>query len=154
MNNRLSITKAARLAGISRSAFYGNYLEKGVISRSKDARGRVYIELSELLRVFPDIKSEIAEDTKDNNDNSSSVQETQGLTDELNKKDREIQRLSELLEDRQEEWREREEWLKHQIEHYQRLLEHLPAARTEAENKEESPRKGLFGRVLKAVIDQ
>jgi len=152
VDNRLSVTKAARLAGVSRSAFYSNYLQKGVISRSKDARGRVYIELSELLRVFPDLRQDGVVDTEDSKDNSLDVHSAQKLTSELDAKDREIQRLTELLEDRQEEWREREEWLKNQIEHYQRLLEHRPDSADKTSN--EKRRKSLLGRVFDAVRDQ
>ncbi len=48
----VSISKAAKLAGVSRSTLYTSYINKGVISVSADGKGRKCIDTSELLRVF------------------------------------------------------------------------------------------------------
>lgn len=53
---RVSISKAAQLAGISRTAIYKTYIEKGLISISKDTKGKKYIDTSELLRVFGELQ--------------------------------------------------------------------------------------------------
>lgn len=50
---KLSITQAAKLGGVSRSNLYKSYIDKGIISISKDEKNRPYIDTSELLRVFP-----------------------------------------------------------------------------------------------------
>jgi hypothetical protein len=55
--SRLTITEAIALSGISRSQFYSKYINNGRLSKSKDAHGKLYIEKSELYRVFPDIKT-------------------------------------------------------------------------------------------------
>ncbi len=49
---RVSISEAARLVNVSRGSLYKTYINKGVISVSKDEAGKKYIETSELLRVF------------------------------------------------------------------------------------------------------
>lgn len=49
---RVSISKAAKLAGVSRSTLYSTYINKGALSVSSGADGKKYIETSELLRVF------------------------------------------------------------------------------------------------------
>lgn len=48
----VSISKAAKLAGISRTHFYRKYLNNGIISISKDKSGKPSIDTSELIRVF------------------------------------------------------------------------------------------------------
>lgn len=53
---KVSISEAARLAGIARSNFYTTYIKKGRITVSKDSTGKKSIDVSELIRVFPDIK--------------------------------------------------------------------------------------------------
>lgn len=53
---QVSISEAARLAGISRGGLYKTYLNKGVISVSTDSAGKKFIETSELLRVFGELK--------------------------------------------------------------------------------------------------
>jgi hypothetical protein len=52
---RFTISEAAGAAGVSRSAFYKNYIQPNPsrISVLKDEKNRPYIELCELLRVFP-----------------------------------------------------------------------------------------------------
>lgn len=48
----VSITAAAKLAGVSRSTLYRSYIDKGLLSISKDQKGKRCIDTSELLRVF------------------------------------------------------------------------------------------------------
>lgn len=48
----VSISEAAKLAGISRTHFYRRYINDGILSVSRNERGKPVIELSELLRVF------------------------------------------------------------------------------------------------------
>ena len=58
---KVSISEAARLAGISRGSLYKSYLSKGVISVSKDSLGKKSIDTSELLRVFGELKGNSSE---------------------------------------------------------------------------------------------
>lgn len=55
---RVSISKAAKLAGVSRSTLYTTYINKGALSVSSESDGKKYIETSELLRVFGSLASE------------------------------------------------------------------------------------------------
>ena len=48
----VSISEAARLAGISRTHLYKKYLDEGIISKTTDAVGNSVIDTSEILRVF------------------------------------------------------------------------------------------------------
>jgi Zn-dependent oligopeptidase len=52
---KVTITDAAKLAGISRAHLYKKYIKTGVISISKDHRDRPYIDTSEILRVFGEL---------------------------------------------------------------------------------------------------
>jgi hypothetical protein len=52
---KVTITDAAKLAGISRAHLYNKYIKTGVISISKDHRDRPYIDTSEILRVFGEL---------------------------------------------------------------------------------------------------
>ena len=58
---QVSISEAARLAGISRGSLYKSYIKKGVISVSADAAGKKSIDTSELLRVFGELKGNSSE---------------------------------------------------------------------------------------------
>ena len=52
----VSVSEAARLAGIARSSLYKSWIDKGRLSVTKDVRGRPSVDMAELLRVFPDIR--------------------------------------------------------------------------------------------------
>ena len=52
----VSVSEAARLAGIARSSLYKSWIDKGRLSVTTDVRGRPAVDMSELLRVFPDIR--------------------------------------------------------------------------------------------------
>lgn len=54
---KLTITQAIEQSGISRTHFYTHYIKKGLISVSED-NGKKFIDSSELVRVFPNLKSE------------------------------------------------------------------------------------------------
>lgn len=49
---KMSISEAARQAGISRQYFYSKYINTGTITVSVDDSGNKYVDESELLRVF------------------------------------------------------------------------------------------------------
>lgn len=53
---KLSISEAARQVPISRKTLYQHYINQGKISISKTDDGKPYIDLSELMRVFPSIQ--------------------------------------------------------------------------------------------------
>ena len=98
--HKLTITKACELADVSRPTIY-KYIKNGTMSSIKDGRN-TYIEASELLRVFPDVKLNI---------NTSSVNSLHNLTTEFEHKDDVIRMLTEQLSDKQKD----NEFLKAQI---------------------------------------
>ena len=53
---RLTITKAIELSPYSKTYFYKKFIKGGLISVSVDNDNKKYIESSELVRVFPDLK--------------------------------------------------------------------------------------------------
>lgn len=62
---KVSISEAARLAGVARSNFYTTYIKQGRISVSVDSSGKKYIDTSELLRAFPEIKQDTSTGQQD-----------------------------------------------------------------------------------------
>ncbi|MBU2841018.1 hypothetical protein HF670_16100 [Acidithiobacillus thiooxidans] len=59
---KVSVTEAARLAGIARSYFYKRYIDSGEISIERDMRGNPLVDVSEIMRVFGELKGQV-EDT-------------------------------------------------------------------------------------------
>lgn len=59
----VSVSEAARLAGIARSSLYKSWIDKGRLSVTMDVRGRPSVDMAELLRVFPDIRIGDSRDT-------------------------------------------------------------------------------------------
>ena len=110
--NTLSITEAAKLAGVSRNTMYSK-IKKGILSKSKDSKGRVYIELSELLRVYPDAKKE-----QDKEDVKHDVQPEHLMTAA------ELQELV-TLRAQVELYAQKEEMLNERVEFYKGEVERL-----------------------------
>ena len=91
---RLSVSEAIRRSGVSRSTFYAKYVNQGLISVSED-KGKKYIDTSELLRVFGELKGEQSEDSV-----KQSVLDTSGS--ENTAKDEQIALLKQQLEKAEE----------------------------------------------------
>lgn len=101
---RVTISEAAKLAGISRQHMYRGYITPGKISIVKE-NDKSYVDVSELLRVFPNVT--IATDDGDKT-----------LHTETQKNDNVTGDNSELvtfLKQQLSEAKEREDWLKSQI---------------------------------------
>ena len=62
---RLTISDAINQSGVARSTFYRKYVKQGLISVSEHD-GKKYIDSSELVRVFPDLKRETPSNTESN----------------------------------------------------------------------------------------
>lgn len=107
---KVSISEAARLAGISRQHLYKKYIKPGLLTVEKDGDSSPIIDTSELIRVFGELKSE-------------GQQAAAPLPAEF-------EALCRLLTDRDtqiQEAREREAWLKQHVAEIVgtlRLLEH------------------------------
>ena len=63
---RLTISDAIKQSGVARSTFYRKYIKQGLISISVHD-GKKYVDSSELVRVFPDLKIETVSNTESNN---------------------------------------------------------------------------------------
>lgn len=118
---RVSITEAARLAGVSRNSFYKSYLQKGVISVSKDSSGKKFIDTSEVLRVFGELQG----DDKLQGGSKGDSSPLPPITPEETAKDVEIRLLREQLSKSED----REHWLQSRVDALSstlKLLEHKP----------------------------
>jgi phage terminase small subunit len=114
--SKVSISEAIRLSGVSRSQFYTKYINKGCISVTVDD-GKKLIDTSELIRVFGNIQ--LSDST---NEQVRTIENTSKHTD----KDKIIELLEQQLKEskqREVEARDREEWLKTQLEKTTHLLE-------------------------------
>lgn len=65
---KVNISKAARLAGISRATMYRKYIDNGIISIDHDREGNKVIDTSELVRVFGSLVDNI--ETRDHYEHS------------------------------------------------------------------------------------
>lgn len=104
----VSISKAAKLAGIARSNLYESYINKGILSLSKDEKGRPKVDTSELLRVFGTLKS--TEDQDRTGQQDSLIRTQQDIL-----KDNDKQEVIILLKEQLAEAREREKFFQQQI---------------------------------------
>ncbi|HMT03404.1 MAG TPA: hypothetical protein PKD00_08890 [Burkholderiales bacterium] len=114
--NKVSISEAVRMAGVSRSHFYKKYINTGEISIVHDEDKKL-IDVSELIRIFGNIQ---IEDTKKEQlrtiENSMNTHDKDKLISVLEKQ------LNEALS-REKEALERENWLKSQLEKTTALIE-------------------------------
>ena len=115
----VSITEAARLAGIGRSSFYQTYINKGAISVSKDSSGKKFIETSELIRVFGELGDNISGQSQNIEDRAEVLDVTATET----AKDLEIKVLREQLEKSEQ----REQWLQSQVQNLTDTMKLLEA---------------------------
>jgi DNA-binding LacI/PurR family transcriptional regulator len=122
--SKVSITQAAKLAKISRSTLYNKYINTGMIS-VETVEDKKLIDMSELFRVF---NNNITQDSNDTpiNTVADSVEQAGNTAKD---------RIISLLEKQLQEAKEREEWLKAQLEKTTHLLE----------DKTVKPRKKIFG---------
>ena len=128
---RVSITEAAKLAGIGRSSLYQTYINKGAISVSKDSSGKKFIETSELIRVFGELGGNTSEQTPDIQGQTEERPDVLGITPEETAKDLEIKILREQLEKSEQ----REQWLQSQVQNLTDTVKLL-----EAPKKPQHPR--------------
>lgn len=107
---KISISEAAKLAGISRTHLYKGYINTGKLSTATNDQGKRCIETSELSRVFPSLQKVTTNTTQ------ADSKDTPGLAVLAEK----VKGLENLLEAREEEllgYKEREKT-------FYRLLEH------------------------------
>lgn len=59
---KLNLSEAARAAGITRATLY-RHIKKGKLSKESDHEGNPLIDVSELMRVYPELNLDAAKDT-------------------------------------------------------------------------------------------
>ena len=120
---KVSISEAARLAGIARSNLYTTYIKKGRISVSKDDQGKKFIDTSELVRVFPDInlgQQDSLYDLEIGHDETLDLDNAEQLV-----RNAELEAENRLLREQLEDMKEQRTLDRDQIKHLSmRLLEH------------------------------
>ena len=127
---KVSITAAAKLAGVSRSTLYRAYIEKGLLSVSKDQQGKRCIDTSELLRVFGTLQGEAEQsDTSDNMGQSDATpSDSVGQPEKSPQSNESALELElKLTKEQLEESRSREEWYKKQIDNLTDTMKLLEA---------------------------
>lgn len=134
---KLSVSEAIRLSPVARATFY-RMLEKGEISSSVDGRGKRSIDLSELQRVFGELKDKAVKKE------SKGVEQSQKLSEqtEMNEMRLKIQFLEQQLRDKSEqlsEVKEREKRAEERLDIVLRQLEYKPT------DKQSEP-QGLMGK--------
>ena len=129
---KVSITAAAKLAGVSRSTLYRSYIDKGLLSVSKDQKGKRCIDTSELLRVFGALQRETEQgDTPDSAGQSNATPPDSAGQSEKSPQSVESALALELKLTKAQlaESLSREEWYKKKIDDLtdtMKLLEHKP----------------------------
>lgn len=71
---KLSITEAIQHSGISRTQFYAKYIKQGLISVS-ESNGKKFIDSSEVLRVFGELKPVQVADIPKQSDQDNIIQD-------------------------------------------------------------------------------
>ena len=124
----VNISQACKLAGISRTVFYENYIKKGKVSTTRDARNRPMVDTTEILRVFgelqkvTDLTDKIEQivaqaDTKTEHPEQYHTQPNH--TAQIAQLQAEVTQLKERLNEareRENEAKDREQWQRGQIE--------------------------------------
>ena len=119
---QVSVTKAARLAGVSRSTFYRSYINTGKVSVGSDQQGNPVVDTSELLRVFG-----VLHDTPESQDTVGVRDASDPKTLVISELESELHRVRDILRIREEELHkaeERELWLRDLLARSQSQLQH------------------------------
>ncbi len=113
---KISISEAARMVGISRSALYRSYIKTGKITVERDLEENPRIDLSELMRVFGE---QVGSTSKATERNTQKTQLETGIFQA------EIERLAGLVrvyEQQLAEAKERETWLRSKLDAMEQKL--------------------------------
>lgn len=101
---KLNHSQAAKAAGISRKTLYA-HVEKGKVSQEKDSDNNPVYDLSELMRVYPDLNTETADTSQGSSVTSSQPEPAPPhpqVTPDTQLLELEIRHLKEKLEVEQE----------------------------------------------------
>ena len=128
---RITISAAAKRAGIARQNLYSNYINAGKITVGTDERGNKFIDTAEIIRVFGSLKPEEddSDDVTQNRRKVTIVNDSQNGGLQV-----EVRLLREQMADKNEqlqEYRQREQRLLDQVDKLMetiRQIEHKPNA--------------------------
>lgn len=115
---RVSISKAIKLAGVSRSTFYSSYIKQGRVTVSSDDAGKKYIDTSELIRVFGTLQKESPNTPNSSTEHPAEQVRTPTATasNELLIEVGQLRSENKNIKEQLSESREREDWYKKQID--------------------------------------
>lgn len=135
--SNVTISEAARLAGISRTQLYRGFINKGKISVTKDNE-KVSIDLSELVRVFPHIKIDTVDELQEVAEGDiKNTPEQVGVVTLLREQ---LSKTEQLLS----EAKAREEWLKQQIDELRQQQSNLLENKLESSKQKRKKFLGIF----------
>lgn len=115
--SKVSISKAAKLAGVSRPHFYRKYINQGLIS-TEVIDDKPVIDIAELIRVFPNLKYDTDKSVLNETEHNSATYE-----------------VIEILKEQLKASHEREKWLMQQLEKTTHLLENKQPQETPKRKK-------------------
>jgi len=115
---KVTVTEAARLAGLGRQQLYRGYISTGKISVERDHQDRPRIDTAEILRVFGEMKGTPEATQNGHHANREKRHIDSELQAVVEAKDEVISELRERLR----EAGEREGWLRQQLERAQAVL--------------------------------
>lgn len=116
---KVTITEAAKLAGLSRSYFHMKYIKMGKISITRDDNNKPFVDTSELLRVFPVLENNKQVDAESKHE----------ITPIENAERVALQAENNFLRKQLTLAQDRERWLQHTVDKLAdqlKLLEHKP----------------------------
>lgn len=158
-----SLADSAKKVGISRSSIY-RLIDEGKLSSSTDRRGKKVIELTELLRVFGEIKEEKEQEEKNSprerkqvhqkttsDTLMSTVQEIENLKFQLQIKEMELKLKDKELEIVKERWMDLKQSGEQVLQEKNKLLEIIDrqSLLLAAPKKPSAPRKTTSASVAK-----
>ena len=142
---RLTISEAARQAGISRQYLHTRYIKRGLLTAFKDELDRPYVESADLLRVFegrlPGPKPPVTP-----RDVSLHGVTEQVLTSGNDSSTAGLHATVKVLQEQLSAAQDRERWYQQQVESLTqavKLLEHRPG-----DPQEQAPRRSWLSRLF------
>ncbi len=115
---KVTVTEAARLAGIGRQQLYRGYISTGKISVDRDQNGRPQIDTAEILRVFGELRATPEATNFGHEETIEKRHLDNGIQALIQAKEETIAELRARLQ----EASDRESWLRQQLERAQAVL--------------------------------
>lgn len=157
---KLNLTEAAKAAGIGRTTLY-NHIKEGKISCEVNEKGKKVIDVTELIRVYGEIKNPETSDER-SVERQTEHDGTGGIVQVLQEQIKELRKDKENLRQDLEVSRKREEGLLEILKQQQTLL--LPAGsevkganedtarrnkkKETSKRRRDSKKRGFFGRLF------